>query len=495
MTELKKYQMYIDGKYVNAEHNKTFESMNPATGESWAVIPEASAKDVDLAVKAAHRAFTSGPWSTMLPTQRGKLLRRLGDLLAKNSEELGEIETTDTGKLLKETRWQAGYISEYFHYYAGLADKVQGATLPIDKPDMFAMTIREPLGVVAAIVPWNSQLFLTAVKLGPALATGNTVVLKASEHASAPMLAFAKVFEEAGFPPGVVNIVTGFGDPCGKVLSSHPLVDRISFTGGLETARHIIRNSAENLAQVSTELGGKSPMIIFADADMKSAINGILLSIFSACGQSCVAGSRLLIQDSIYDEVVAKIAERAAEISIGDPLDDKTQMGPLATRNQLDNIEHSVRLSLEMGAKLIYGARRPSGVNPKGLYYEPTIIECPNMDVHIAKTEMFGPVVSVLRFKDEEEAIAIANDTNLGLASGIFTTNIGRGIRMSKAIRSGIVWINTYRAVSPMAPFGGFKDSGHGRESGLEAVYDYTREKTIWINTSSEPIDDPFRMQ
>jgi acyl-CoA reductase-like NAD-dependent aldehyde dehydrogenase len=293
----------------------------------------------------------------------------------------------------------------------------------------------------------------------------------------------------------VVNFITGFGDPCGKVLSSHPLVDRISFTGGLHAARHIIRNSAENFAQVSTELGGKSPMIIFNDADMKSAINGILLSIFSASGQSCVAGSRLLIQDSIYDEVVAKIAERAAEICIGDPLDDKTQMGPLATRNQLDNIERSVKLSLEMGAKLIYGARRPSGVNPNGLYYEPTIVECPNMDVHVAKTEMFGPVVSVLRFKDEEEAIAIANDTNFGLASGIFTTNIGRGIRMSKAIRSGIVWINTYRAVSPMAPFGGFKDSGHGRESGLEAVYDYTREKTIWINTSSEPIDDPFRMQ
>jgi acyl-CoA reductase-like NAD-dependent aldehyde dehydrogenase len=495
MTELKKYQMYIDGKYVEAENNKTFESMNPATGESWAIIPEASANDVDLAVKAAHRAFTSGPWSTMLPTGRGKLLRKLGDLLAKHSEELGEVETTDTGKLLKETRWQAGYISEYYHYYAGLADKVQGATLPIDKPDMFAMTIREPLGVVAAIVPWNSQLFLTALKLGPALATGNTVVLKASEHASAPMLAFAKVFDEAGFPPGVVNIITGFGDPCGKVLSSHPLVDRISFTGGLEAARNIIRNSAENFAQVSTELGGKSPMIIFDDADMKSAINGILLSIFSASGQSCVAGSRLLIQDSIYDEVVAKIAERAAEICIGDPLDDKTQMGPLATCNQLDNIERSVQLSLEMGAKLIYGARRPSGVNPKGLYYEPTIVECPNMDVHIAKTEMFGPVVSVLRFKDEEEAIEIANDTNFGLASGIFTTNIGRGIRMSKAIRSGIVWINTYRAVSPMAPFGGFKDSGHGRESGLEAVYDYTREKTIWINTSSEPIDDPFRMQ
>lgn len=495
MTELKKYQMYIDGQRVNAEGDKTFESINPATGEAWALIPEASANDVDRAVKAAHRAFTSGPWKTMLPTERGKLLRRLGDILTEHSETLGEVETTDTGKLLKETRWQAGYISEYYQYYAGLADKVQGATLPIDKPNMFTMTVREPLGVVAAIVPWNSQLFLTAMKIAPALATGNTVVLKASEHASAAMLEFAKIFEEAGFPPGVVNIVTGFGDPCGKVLSSHPLVDRISFTGGLESARHIIHNSAENFAEVSTELGGKSPMIIFDDADIESATNGILLSIFSASGQSCVAGSRLLIQDSIYDEVLDRVAKRASEIQIGDPLDDESQMGPLATRNQLANIERSVSKSLEMGGKLVHGGRRPPHLDNGGLYYEPTIIECPSMDVEVANKEMFGPVVSVLRFRDEQEAIKIANDTNFGLASGIFTTNIARGLRMSKALRAGIVWINTYRTVSPMAPFGGFKDSGHGRESGLEAVYDYTREKTIWINTSVEPIDDPFRMQ
>lgn len=495
MTDLKKYQMYIDGERVNAENDKTFESINPATGEAWALIPEASAGDVDRAVKAAYRAFSSGPWSTMLATERGKMLRKLGDLLSEHSESLGKTETTDTGKLLKETRWQAGYISEYYHYYAGLADKVQGATMPIDKPDMFAMTIREPIGVVAAIVPWNSQLFLTAMKIAPALATGNTVVLKASEHASAAMLEFANIFEEAGFPAGVVNIVTGFGDPCGKVLSSHPLVDRISFTGGLESARHIIRNSASNFAEVSTELGGKSPMVIFDDSDLESATNGILLSIFSASGQSCVAGSRLLIQSSIYEELLSRLKEKVEAIRIGDPLDDNSQMGPLATANQLENIEHSVALSQEQGANLVIGGKRPTHTNPDGLYYEPTIIECENMDVHVAKTEMFGPVVSVLRFEDESDAIRIANDTNFGLASGVFTTNISRGIRMSKALRAGIVWINTYRTVSPMAPFGGFKDSGHGRESGLEAVYDYTREKTVWINTSVEPIDDPFRMQ
>ncbi|MFT5657652.1 MAG: acyl-CoA reductase-like NAD-dependent aldehyde dehydrogenase [Gammaproteobacteria bacterium] len=495
MPELKKYQMYIDGQWVDAEGDKTFESMNPATGESWALIPEASANDVDHAVKAAHRAFTSGPWRAMLPTERGELLHRVGEILVKHSEALGEVESTDTGKLLKETRWQAAYISKYYKYYAGLADKVQGATLPIDKPNMFAMTIREPLGVVAAIVPWNSQLFLTALKVAPALATGNTVVLKASEHASAPMLAFAKIFEEAGVPPGVVNIVTGFGDPCGKALSSHPLIDRISFTGGGETAKQIIHNSASNFAEVSTELGGKSPMIIFDDANIDNAINGILLSIFSASGQSCVAGSRLLIQENIYDQVLERVAKRVAEIKIGDPFDEASQMGPLATRGQLANIESSIAKSIEMGGRLVHGGRRPPQFNKGGLYFEPTIIECPDMSIEVAHKEMFGPVVSVLKFSDEQEAIEIANDTNYGLASGVFTTDIGRGIRMSQAIRAGIVWVNTYRAVSPMAPFGGYKDSGHGRESGLEAVYDYTREKTVWINTSVEPIDDPFRMQ
>jgi|TARA_B110000261_G_scaffold29308_1_gene33195 acyl-CoA reductase-like NAD-dependent aldehyde dehydrogenase len=495
MSELKKYQMYINGLWVDAEGGKTFESMNPSTGESWALIPEASANDVDCAVKAAHKAFTSGPWSTMLPTERGELLHRVGEILVKHSEALGEVESIDTGKLLKETRWQASYISKYYKYYAGLADKVQGATLPIDKPNMFAMTIREPLGVVAAIVPWNSQLFLTALKVAPALATGNTVVLKASEHASAPMLEFAKIFEEAGVPPGVVNIVTGFGDPCGKALSSHPLIDRISFTGGGETARQIIHNAASNFAEVSTELGGKSPMIIFEDANIDNAINGILLSIFSASGQSCVAGSRLLIHEKIYDEVLQRVAKRVAEIRIGDPFDDDSQMGPLATRAQVANIENSVAKSIEMGGRLVCGGRRPPQFDNDSLYYEPTIIECPDMTIEVAHKEMFGPVVSVLKFRDEQEAIEIANDTNYGLASGVFTTDIGRGIRMSQAIRAGIVWVNTYRAVSPMAPFGGFKHSGHGRESGLEAVYDYTREKTVWINTSVEPIDDPFRMQ
>ena len=494
MSELKSYQMYINGEWVDAKDGKTFESVNPSTGKSWAIIPEAGETDVDAAVQSAYRAFSDGPWPKMTATERGKLLRRLADVLAEHSETLGHSETVDTGKLFQETRWQARYISDFFHYYAGLADKVQGDTLPIDKPNMWTMTVREPLGVVAAVVPWNSQLFLVAVKIGPALAAGNTVVLKASEHASAPMLEFAKVFEEAGFPPGVINIVTGLGEPCGRALTSHPLVDRISFTGGPETARHVIRNSAENFAEVSLELGGKSPVIVFEDADLENATNGILLSIFSASGQSCVAGSRLLLHERIHDEVLGEVAKRAANIRIGDPLDEASQMGPLATLGQLQNIQSAVADATSNGALLMHGGQQPDGLG-NGWFYEPTVVACPNQDLQIVRNELFGPVVSALRFHDESEAIRLANDTRFGLAAGIFSKDIGRALRVTKAIRSGIIWVNTYRVVSPLAPFGGYKNSGYGRESGLQAIYDYTRPKTVWLNTSPEPIADPFVMQ
>ena len=494
MTELTRYQMYINGEWVDAENGATFTSVNPATGQTWAEVPEASEADINRAVEAAHHAFSEGAWATMTPTARGKMLRRLAEVLAEHSEPLGRCETVDTGKLFKETRWQANYISDFFQYYAGLADKVTGETLPIDKPDMMTMTVREPLGVVAAVVPWNSQLFLVAVKIGPALAAGNTVVLKASEHASAPMLEFAKVFEEAGFPPGVFNVVTGHGEPCGRALTSHPLVDRVSFTGGPETARHVIRNSAENFAEVSLELGGKSPVMVFEDADLESAVNGVLLSIFSASGQSCVAGSRLLLQESIREEVLSRVVEKAAQIRIGDPLDDNSQMGPLATEAQLSNIQSTLADATANGAELRYGGNTPPGLET-GWYIEPTIVDCPHQDISIVRNELFGPVVSALGFKDETEALLLANDTNFGLASGVFTRDVGRALRVSKAIRAGIVWVNTYRVVSPIAPFGGYKDSGYGRESGMEAIYDYTRPKTVWLNTSSEPIADPFVMR
>ena len=494
MNEIKRYQMFVDGQWIDAEGGATFQSVNPTTGEPWAAIPAASAADVDRAVRAAHRAFTEGPWSRTTATERGRVLRRIADLLADRSETLGRVETIDTGKLLKETRWQAKYIAEFFHYNAGLADKVHGATLPIDKPDLAVFTSREPLGVVAAVVPWNSQLFLVAVKIGPALAAGNTIVLKASEHASAPMLEFARVIEEAGVPPGVVNVVTGFAEPCGRALTSHPLVARISFTGGPETARHIVRNSAENFAQVSLELGGKSPVMVFEDADLDSATNGVVAGIFGASGQSCVAGSRLYLHDSVADRVLDDLARRAARIRIGDPLAEDTQMGPLATERQRARIEAEVARARSEGAILRHGGARPAQLNA-GWFFEPTILDCPRQDIGIVDTELFGPVLSVLRFKTEDEVVALANDTKYGLAAGIFTRDVARAHRVARRVRAGIVWVNTYRVVSPIAEFGGFKDSGYGRESGFQAIYDYTRPKTVWINTSSQPMADPFVMR
>jgi len=494
MAEIKNYQMFIGGKWCDASDGGTFESINPATELPWARVPEATAEDVDRAVRAAHQAFEEGPWGKMLPTERGKYLRKLADILAERSEDLGRVETIDTGKMFKETRWQANYVAEYFHYNAGLADKVHGQTLPIDKPDMTAFTTREPLGVVAAIVPWNSQMFLVAVKLGPALAAGNTVVLKASEHASAPLLEFARVIEEAGIPEGVVNIVTGHGDPCGKALTTHPLVARISFTGGPDSARHIVRNSAENLAEVSLELGGKSPVMVFEDADLESATNGIVAGIFGASGQSCVAGSRLYLQDSIADQVLSGLIEKASAIKIGDPLDDASQMGPLATMGQLKHIENQISIAGSEGAEIHHGGGRPKDLNA-GWYYEPTIVGCPDQSLTIVDTELFGPVLSVLRFSDEAQVVDLANDTKHGLACGIFTKDVGRAHRVAKATRAGIVWVNTYRVVSPIAEFGGFKTSGYGREAGFQAIYDYTRPKTVWINTSTEPIANPFVMR
>ncbi len=490
MTDIKHYRMLIDGAWVGASDGKTFESVNPTTGQVWAMIPEATADDVDHAVRAADRAFSEGAWPAMSPTQRGQCLRRLGDLLTDASEALGTIETIDTGKMLKETRWQAKYIAEFFHFFAGCADKIHGETLPIDKPDMMVFTRREPLGVIAAVVPWNSQLFLSAVKIGPALAAGNTVVLKLSEHASAAMLEFGELIAAAGIPPGVVNIITGHGDPCGKVLTSHKLVARVSFTGGLGAARQIIHNSANNFAQVSLELGGKSPIVVFDDANLDSAVNGALSGIFGASGQSCVAGSRLLLQDTIADAFLDRMVAMAGQIKIGDPLADDTEMGPICTQGQLDCIEREVARAVTEGGRLLCGGRRVEGF--AGRFYHPTIIECPSPHLHIVDTEMFGPVLSVLRFKDEADAVRLANQTEHGLAAGVFTRDGARQLRLVKAIKAGIVWVNTYRVVSPIAEFGGIKNSGYGRESGLQAVYDYTRPKTAWINTSDEPLGSQF---
>ena len=489
MTEVKSYRMLIDGDWVEASDGRTFDSLDPTRGEIWCRVPEASAEDVDRAVRAADRAVNDGPWATMTPTERGHCLRRLADLLAEQSEALGAIEAKDTGKLYRETRWQARYIAEFFHFYAGCADKIHGDTLPIDKPDLFVFTRREPLGVVAAVVPWNSQLFLSAVKIGPALAAGNAIVLKASEFASAAMLEFGRLVEQAGIPPGVVNIVTGHGDPCGKHLTSHPRIARVAFTGGPIAARHILHNSAENFAEVSLELGGKSPVIVFDDVDLDSAVNGATGAIFGAAGQSCVAGSRLYLHASIADAFLDRMVAQARAIRLGDPLDDATEMGPLCTPAQLEHIERQVALAAEQGGKVLCGGRQPER---GGLFYEPTIVDCPRQDLTIVDTELFGPVLCVLRFDDEDEAVRLANDTRHGLAAGIFTRDSARSLRVAARVRAGIVWVNTYRAVSPIAEFGGIKQSGYGRESGLQAVYDYTRPKTVWMNTSSEPLSSQF---
>lgn len=489
MTALTDYRMLIDGRWVDASDGGRFESINPATGVAWSSIPEATEADVDAAVRAADRAFSTGPWATMTATERGRCLRALADLLVDAADDLGRTEAIDTGKLLAETGWQARYVAEYLHFYAGAADKISGDTLPIDKPDLFVFTDREPLGVVAAVVPWNSQLFLSAVKIGPALAAGNTIVLKASEHASAAMLEFGRLIEKAGIPAGVVNIVTGHGDPCGRALTSHPLVARVSFTGGPVAARQILTNSCNNFAPVSLELGGKSPFVVFDDADIESAVNGSVSGIFAASGQSCVAGSRLYLHEDIADEFLERMTEIVGSIVIGDPLDPDSQMGPLCTIGQLETCEREVAFACEQGATIRIGGTRIDG---PGLYFAPTIVECPSQDLRIVDTELFGPVLSVIRFRTEAEAIALANDTTHGLAAGIFTRDSARSVRVAKAVKAGIVWVNTYRAISPVAEFGGMKGSGYGREAGFQAMYDYTRPKTVWMNLSSEPLAGQF---
>jgi acyl-CoA reductase-like NAD-dependent aldehyde dehydrogenase len=486
------FKMFIDGEWVASSSNKKIETLNPENNEVWATVPEANEEDVDKAVKAAQRAFEK-TWGNLHPTERGKYLRAIADQLRQNAEHLGRIETIDTGKLYRETKTQANYIAEYYDYFAGLADKVEGTVIPIDKPNMQVTTVRIPIGVVAAIIPWNSQMLLTAVKLAPALAMGNTVVIKASELAPVTLLEFAKLIQNAGIPKGVVNVITGLGEPCGRALTTHNLVERIAFTGGPETAKHIIKNSAENLSQVSLELGGKSPVVVFDDADQENALNGITAGIFGASGQSCIAGSRLYLHDKIYDEFLNKLIEKAKKIKLGGPMNEETQMGPLNSFKQLENIEKNIKATVAQGGKIRCGGKR-SDISEKGYYFPATIIECDNHNLPTAENELFGPILSVMKFADEDEVINKMNDNKYGLSSGVYTSNFARGHRMSKAIRAGIVFINTYRLISPMAPFGGIKDSGYGKEAGIESIKDYTRIKTIWSNTSDKPMSDPFTM-
>ena len=488
---MQQFQQYIGGTF--SDGSAQFESRDPATGDVWATMPEARTDDVNAAVNAAYDAFFDPTWANMTASARGKLLYRLADLIAENAQILAKLETRDTGKIIRETSAQIAYVAEYYRYYAGLADKIEGAHLPIDKQDTEVWLRREPLGVVAAIVPWNSQLFLSAVKIGPALAAGCTVVLKASEDGPAPMLEFARIFDQAGFPPGVLNIITGFGAECGAALTTHPKVDHVAFTGGPETARQIVRNSAENLASTSLELGGKSPFIVFEDADIESAVNAQVAGIFAAAGQSCVAGSRLIVSNKIKATFLARLKEKAEAVVIGSPDDMATEVGPLCTQGQLQTAVDLVAASQAAGANIVTGG---IPVDRDGNYFPPTIIDCSTApDAPCLTSEFFGPVLAVLSFDTEAEALQLANDTAFGLASGVFTKDLTRAHRMIRGIRAGIVWVNMYRAVSPIAPFGGHGLSGHGREGGMQAALDYTKVKAVWLRTSDDPIPDPFVMR
>lgn len=493
MSNLPHYPLFINGQWREGSHHDTMHSISPATGEPWATFACASASDVNDAVAGARAALQSDAWRTMLPTNRGKLLYKLAELIDAAAETIGRVETTDSGKLASETIAQTRYVGDYYRYFAGLADKIEGAVLPIDKPDMHVFTRRKPIGVVAAVVPWNAQMFLTATKLGPALAAGCTVVLKASEVAPAPMLEFARLIEQAGFPEGVVSVITGNAEQCAIPLTRHPDVDRIAFTGGPDTARHVVRNSAENFAVTSLELGGKSPIIVFDDANIETAVNGLIAGNFGASGQSCVAGSRAFVQRGIYNSVANTIAERSKHITVGDPQHAGTHLGPLCTVAQVERIEATLEKAVTQGASIKCGGHRPEGLSPH--YFNPTLVECNHPDNETMQVEMFGPVMSLLPFDNEEEAIALANHSPFGLGSGVFTGNLARAHRVSDRLNSGICWVNTYRAVSPIAPFGGFNQSGYGREAGVDSIMDYTRTQTTWINTSDQPMANPFVMR
>lgn len=493
MPNLPHYQLFIDGAWQEGRAGQVMQSKNPANQEAWASFACASADDVNKAVAAGRRALNDPAWRDLSQTARGKLLMRLAKLVEDNADNIGRLETQDSGKLATETVGQCKYVADYYRYYAGLADKIEGRVLPIDKADMIAFTKRAPIGVVAAIVPWNAQMFLTATKLGPALAAGCAVILKASEIAPIAMLEFAKLFNQAGFPPGVVSVITGDAQNCAIPLTRHKDIDRIAFTGGPDTARHVVRNSAESFAVTTLELGGKSPILVFEDADLESAANGLIAGNFGASGQSCVAGSRGFVQRSVYDKVAALIEEKSCHILVGDPQNRQTQLGPLCTAAQVENIEQTLEKSIQQGAKIRFGGNRPDGLS--GNYFNPTLVECPNLNIETFQVEMFGPVMSLMPFDTEDEAIALANDSEFGLGSGVFTRDISRAHRVSDRINSGICWVNTYRAISPIAPFGGLNQSGYGREAGQEAILDYTRTKTTWINISQDPMVNPFVMR
>ena len=491
-TTLTRYRMYIDGQWADSSSGAVFPSDDPYRGEPWAEIPRGTAVDVDRAVRAAHRALTTGEWPRLTASRRGALLRRLGDLVAERSASLAEIEVRDNGKLYAEMSAQTAYMAQWYHYYGGLADKIEGAVIPTDKADTFNYTRYEPIGVVAAIVPWNSPLLLTAWKLAPALAAGNTVVIKPSEFTSASVLEVMKLVEEAGFPPGVVNVVTGFGADVGGPLVEHPLVAKVAFTGSDGTGQRVYEAAARGLKRVTMELGGKSPNIVFDDAEIENAVKGVISGIFAATGQTCIAGSRLLVQRSIHDQFLDRLVAFAKTARMGDPMQRDTQIGPITNQPQLEKVLRYIDIAKGEGATPVLGggrATRPECGN--GWFVEPTIFAGVRNTMRIAQEEVFGPVLAVIPFEDEEEAIAIGNDVVYGLAAGVWTQNMRRALLMAERLQAGTVWINTYRAVSYLSPFGGYKRSGIGRESGQDMIREYLQVKSVWISTATD-VPNPF---
>ncbi len=483
------YRLYIGGDWVDGEL-APIDSDNPYTRETWAQIPSASSAQVSAAVAAARDA--SRTWRQTKGTERAALMFRLAELLERDADELARIETVDNGKIIRETENQIRFATRNYRFYAGLADKLHGETKELDNRNMFNYTSREPYGVTALLTAWNSPISLLSNKLPAALATGNTAVVKPSEHASASTLEMAALVEEAGFPAGVINVVTG-GPAVGKALTTDPGVDMISFTGSVGVGQQIAHAAADSLIPAALELGGKSANIIFADSSLDNAISGAVAGIFAAAGQTCVAGSRLLIEESVHDRVLDGVIERAKAIRLGDPLDRDTEMGPIATVPQFEQIAAAIEGAVAEGAGIALGGS-DAGDAGSGLFVLPTVLTGVSADMKVSREEIFGPVLGVQTFSSEEEAVALANDTRFGLAGGIWTNDLSRAHRVSRELECGMVWVNTYRSSATQAPFGGFGDSGYGRERGTEAIESYTRIKNTMIDISGDS-RDPFLLK
>lgn len=491
-----KYQQYIDGEWADPVGGKWIDSTDPYRGKVWARFARGDVEDVSRAVSAGQRAMTSGPWASLPASGRGKLLRRIGDLVAQNRERLAEIEVRDNGKLRAEVLGQIDAIAETWIYYAGLADKVQGASIPVEKPNTVAFTTREPIGVVAALTAWNSPLWFAAVKCAPAMAAGCAVVVKPSEFASASTLEFARLVEESALPHGVFNVVTGLGQEAGSALVEHPAVSKVTFTGSDATGIRIYESAARSMKRVSLELGGKSPNIVFDDADLDLAAAGVVAGIFGAAGQMCTAGSRLLVHSSIKDSFTEKLLGLARNIRLGDPMDPQTNVGPIATPPQYQKVLEYIDIAKADGARRLLGGNPAAGPDLfGGQFIEPTIFTDVDNSMRIAREEVFGPILSIIEFDDEEDAVRIGNDIAYGLVAGVWTKSIGRAMRMSKALQVGTVWVNTYRMYSYMVPFGGMKRSGLGREQGIEAINEYLETKSIVFSTNDDAPTNAFIMR